>query len=280
MRTAGYAEPSVEEMEAKARAIRQHIVKVICNANVGHAGGSLSATDILTALYFKIMRIDPSNPDWSERDRFVLSKGHAATALYSTLAERGYLPVDELYTFATIDSQLQTHPALGKPAGVEFSTGPLGQGLSAAIGMALGAKLDGKDFRVYALLGDGEIQEGQIWEAAMFAAHHKVDNLTAILDYNCVQLSGRVCDIMEIAPVVDKWRAFGWRVFEVDGHSIRALIGTLQQAREVKGQPAILVAHTIKGKGVSFMEGKAEWHGKVPSEGQLCQALAELEEVR
>jgi transketolase len=270
------SEDVIKKLEEKAKLVRRHIVTMIAQAQVGHPGGSLSAADILTALFFHVLRIDPQNPEWEDRDRFVLSKGHAASALYATLAERGYFPVDRLSAFGRIDSALQVHPDKNKVPGVEASTGALGQGLSIALGMALGGRLDGKDFRVYALLGDGEIQEGQIWEAAMCAAHYKVDSLTAILDYNGIQLMGPIPTIMEIAPVRDKWCSFGWKVLEIDGHNMKEIVKALESAREVKGRPTMVVAHTIKGKGVSFMEATHEWHGRPLTQEELSQALAEL----
>jgi transketolase len=267
----------VERLEGIARTIRCHIVRTISNAGVGHPGGSLSETDILTVLYFHTMKLDPKRPDWEERDRFVLSKGHGAAGLYATLAERGFFSTDLLKTFGCIDSCLQVHPDMHLVPGVEMSTGALGQGLSVALGIALAARLDGKGFRVYCLVGDGESQEGQIWEAAGAAAHFKVDNLTAILDYNGVQLMGPVSKIMEIAPVADKWRAWNWNVIEADGHDVRQLASALEAARAIKGGPTIVIARTVKGKGVSFMEGQSAWHGKAPSKEQLAQALTELQ---
>ncbi|OGF59126.1 MAG: transketolase [Candidatus Fischerbacteria bacterium RBG_13_37_8] len=267
----------IQDLEERAKIIRRHVVKVIHDAGVGHPGGSLSAVDILTVLYFHTLRIDPDNPNWEDRDRFILSKGHASSALYSTLAERGFFSTDLLSTFGRINSRLQVHPDMRKLPGIEASTGALGQGLSIAIGMALGARLDKKDLQIYVLLGDGEIQEGQIWEAAMSAAHYKVDSLTAILDYNGVQLMGPVSAIMEVAPVKEKWVAFGWNVIEIDGHSIKEIINSFDQARAFKGKPTIILANTVKGKGCSFMEGKCEWHGKTPSNEELCRALSELE---
>lgn len=266
----------VEKLEENAKKVRSHIVEMICNAQVGHPGGSLSATDILVALYFHIMNIDPKNPDWENRDRFVLSKGHAATALYSTLAERGFFPVDLLYTFGNIDSMLQVHPDKNKTPGVDASTGALGQGFSIALGMAMGAKLDGKKYWVYALIGDGEMQEGQIWEAAMSASHYKVTNLITILDYNKVQLMGPVSKIIEVSPVRDKWLSFGWNVIEIDGHDIKEIINSIEKAKNYKEKPTIIIAHTIKGKGISFMEGKHEWHGKAPCREELEIALKEI----
>ncbi|MGC8787590.1 MAG: transketolase [Anaerolineae bacterium] len=270
------SDEQIRYLEETARRIRCHVVRTISEAGVGHPGGSLSEADILTALYFHVMKIDPKRPDWEERDRFVLSKGHGAAGLYATLAERGFFPIDWLKTFGRIDSRLQVHPDMHLVPGVEVSTGALGQGLSVALGMALAARLDGKGIHVYCLIGDGENQEGQIWEAAEAAAHYKVDNLTVILDYNGVQLMGPLKEVMEIAPIADKWRSFNWAVMEVNGHDMRQLITALETIREVKGQPHIVIAHTIKGKGVSYMEGQSAWHGKAPNQEQLAQALAEL----
>ncbi len=269
----------IKKLNDIARDIRRGIVKTIGNAQVGHIGGSLSAVDILTVLYFYILRIDPYNPRWEERDRFVLSKGHGAAALYSTLAKRGYFSSKLLDTFGKINSRLQVHPDMHKVPGIEISTGALGQGFSVAIGMALGANLEHKDIRVYVLIGDGESQEGQIWEGAMSAAHYKLDNLTAILDYNRVQLLGPVSEIMEVSPLTDKWRAFGWEVIEVDGHNVPQIIESLEKTKKIKNKPSIIIAHTIKGKGVSFMEGKASWHGKAPNKEEMEKALKELGDI-
>jgi transketolase len=267
----------VAQLEEIARRIRMRIVQTISTCGVGHPGGSLSAADILTTLYFHTLRIDPTNPGMPERDRFVLSKGHAASALYATMAERGFFPVEQLQTFGCIDSALQVHPDMHLLPGIEASTGALGQGISIALGMALAARLDGLTARIFCLLGDGECQEGQVWEAAEAAAHYRVDNLTVILDYNGVQLMGPLAEIMNMEPMAAKWRAFNWEVFELDGHDIRQIVQALQQARAVKGKPCILIAHTVKGKGVSFMEGQSAWHGKPPSEQELAQALIELQ---
>lgn len=269
----------IKKLEEKAKVIRCHIVRMICNAQVGHPGGSLSAADILTVLYFHALNIDPKNPNWEERDRFVLSKGHAATALYSTLAERGFFSVDLLSTFGQVGSLLQVHPDKNKVPGVDASTGALGQGLSIALGMALGTRLGGKKYWVYALIGDGEMQEGQIWESAMSAAHYKVTNLITILDYNKVQLMGPVSKIIEISPVRDKWNSFGWNVIEIDGHNISQIISSIEEAKKFKEKPTIIIAHTIKGKGVSYMEGKYEWHGKAPSKKELEIAIKDLTRV-
>lgn len=247
-------------------------------AKSGHPGGSLSAVEILTVLYFREMRVRPQEPHWAERDRFVLSKGHAAPVLYGTLAEKGYFPKEELLGLRQTGRMLQGHPDMKRIPGVDMSTGSLGQGLSAANGMALAGKLDQKDYRVYVLLGDGEMAEGQVWEAAMAAAHFKLDNLTAILDFNGLQIDGRTDEVMSSAPLPEKWHAFGWNVVEVDGHDIVALQGALAEAKTVKGRPTILIAKTIKGKGVSFMENAVAWHGAAPNAEQGEQGLQELRE--
>ncbi len=267
---------TIPELEEKARTVRQHIVRMTAAAASGHPGGSLSATDILTALYFNILRLDPANPHWPGRDRFVLSKGHAAPALYAVLAERGFFPVTELGSLRRMGSRLQGHPDMKVTPGVEASTGSLGQGLSYAVGLALAGKLDQATWRVYALLGDGETQEGQIWEAAMAAAHYRLDNLTAFLDYNGLQIDGPVEKVMSIAPVEKKWRAFGWKVISIDGHDLGAILRAAAEAAKVQGQPAMIVARTVKGRGVSFMENRPEWHGKAPNAEQLETALQEL----
>lgn len=270
-------EAKLQELVRKANTIRQHIIRMVGEAKSGHPGGSLSAADIVTTLYFHEMRIRPEEPQWPDRDRFVLSKGHAAPVLYAALAEKGFFPVDELHTLRKINSRLQGHPSMKHLPGVEMSTGSLGQGLSTAVGMALAGKIDRKDFRVYALLGDGEIQEGQIWEAAMAAAHYKLDNLVGILDHNGLQIDGPTCEVMSPEPVADKWQAFGWHVVVIDGHDFKQIISALQEARRVKGKPAMIIANTVKGKGVSFMENEVGWHGSAPDAEQVQQALAELQ---
>lgn len=266
----------LNELRFKAKAIRRHIIKMTGEAGSGHPGGSLSAADIVTALYFRVMRLDPENPSWPERDRFVLSKGHAAPLLYAALAERGFFSVSELITLRKLGSPLQGHPDMRKVPGVEMSTGSLGQGLSAANGMALAGKLDGRNYRVYVLLGDGESQEGQIWEAAMAAAHYRLDSVTAFLDYNGFQIDGPVKEVMSPEPVADKWRAFGWHVIEIDGHDFEQILSAVEEARDVKGRPTMVVAKTVKGKGVSFMEDQVDWHGVAPNAEQVKKALAEL----
>jgi transketolase len=266
------------ELKRIANVIRQDIISMLVPAKSGHPGGSLSAADIVATLYFKEMRINPQEPNWADRDRFVLSKGHAAPVLYAALAEKGYFPKDELQGLRQTGHMLQGHPDMKRTPGVDMSTGSLGQGLSAANGMALAGKLEKKDYHVYALLGDGEMAEGQVWEAAMAAAHYKLDNLTAILDFNGLQIDGTTDSVMSTAPLADKWRAFCWHVIEVSGHDIDALQKAFAEAKQVKGKPTILIAKTVKGKGVSFMEDQAGWHGNAPNAEQAEQALKELRE--
>jgi transketolase len=249
---------------------------MLAAAGSGHPGGSLSAVEILCALYFRIMRHNPQDPAWPDRDRFVLSKGHGVPVLYAVLAECGYLPVEELVTLRKMGSRLQGHSFAGSPPGVEMSAGSLGQGLSYCVGQALAARLDGRDSRVYCLLGDGELDEGQVWEAAMAAAHYSLDNLTAIVDRNGVQNDDFCANVMRTDPLPDKWQAFGWHVQEVDGHDLSQVIEALEMAKEVRGRPSVIIAQTVKGKGVSFMENSAEWHGKAPNPEQTERALAEL----
>lgn len=267
----------IRELEAIARKVRRHTVRMIYEAGSGHPGGSLSAIDIMVALYFHVMRHDPKKPDWPERDRFVLSKGHAAPALYSILAEAGYFPVEDLWTLRKLGSRLQGHPCMRKTPGVEMSTGSLGHGLPAGNGMALAAKLDRKLYRIYVVCGDGEMDVGEIWEAAMLAAHYKLDNITVYLDRNKLQLDGPTEKIMSLEPLADKWKAFGWHVLEINGHNMKEIIHATNEARSVKGKPTIIICHTIKGKGVSFMEGSLHFHGKAPSPQEYEQAMKELE---
>ncbi len=268
---------SEAEMEAIAKRLRRHIITMTGKAGSGHPGGSLSAVEILTALYFKVLRHNPSDPQWSDRDRFILSKGHAAPLLYGTLAECGYFPVAELPTLRQMDSRLQGHTDRTITPGVEMSAGALGQGLSFGIGTALAGRLDEQNYRVYVLLGDGECDEGQVWEAAMAAAHFKVDNLAAIVDNNGQQIDGWNRDVMNLDPFPTKWQAFGWKVIEVDGHSLSQLTQAFNKAKQVKGQPTVIIAHTIKGKGVSFMENNPDFHGTAPNAIEVELALKELE---
>ncbi len=268
---------SEAEMKAIAKRLRRHIITMTGKAGSGHPGGSLSAVEILTTLYFRVLRHKPLAPQWTNRDRFILSKGHAAPLLYATLAECGYFPIDELLTLRQMDSRLQGHTDRTLTPGVEMSAGALGQGLSFAIGVALAGRLNSKDYRVYVLLGDGECDEGQVWEAAMAAAHFKVDNLVAIVDNNGQQIDGWNRDVMNLDPFPSKWQAFGWHVIEVDGHDFTQLTQAFNQAKLVKGQPTVIIAHTIKGKGVSFMENNPDFHGKAPTAGEVKLALKELE---
>ena len=263
----------IAELEEKARKLRVSIVKTLHKSQSGHTGGSLSAMDMVTALYFYKMRHNPADPGWEGRDRFVLSKGHAAPAQYVALAEAGYFPVEDLMMLRRLGSHLQGHPDSKSTPGVEVPTGSLGQGLSMAVGMALGLRLDGKANRVYALLGDGELQEGQVWEAAMAGGHYRLDNLCAMVDANALQIDGEVAKVMNVAPIADKFRAFGWNALEIDGHNMAAITDSLDMAETVKGKPTVIVAHTVKGKGVSFFENKASYHGVPPSDEELPRAL-------
>ena len=267
---------SIDELEAMAKKLRRHIIEMIGHAGSGHPGGSLSAADIVTCLYFNILRHDPDNPKWVDRDRFILSKGHAAPVLYSALAEAGYISVESLDTLRKINSILQGHADSHHTPGVELTAGSLGQGLSFSIGVALAGRLSSKTYRVYTLLGDGECDEGQVWEAAMAAAHFKVDNLTAIVDNNGLQIDGWNKDVMNLDPFNDKWKAFGWHVIDIDGHSISQILEAFKEAQSIKGKPSVIIAHTIKGKGVSFMENQAGFHGKAPDVEQVKIALEEL----
>jgi transketolase len=268
---------STAELKEMAKKLRRHVITIIATAGSGHPGGSLSAADIITALYFKVLRHDPENPNWSERDRFILSKGHAAPILYAALAEAGYFPVAELATLRKLDSRLQGHTDRNLTPGVEMSAGSLGMGLSFAIGVALAARLDSKTYRTYVLLSDGECEEGETWEAALAAAHFKLDNLTAIVDCNGMQLSGWTRDIMNLEPLTHKWQAFGWHTIDIDGHDFDQILTACQGAENIKGKPTIIVARTIKGKGVSFMENNAVFHGKAPTSEEAERALKELE---
>lgn len=256
--------------------IRKDIVSMIHEAKSGHPGGSLSAVEILTALYFDEMNIDPTNPKMEDRDRFVLSKGHAAPVLYATLAQRGYFDKEELKGLRKMGRMLQGHPDMKGTPGVEMSTGSLGQGFSVACGMAMASKLDNAPWRVYALLGDGECQEGIVWEAAMSAAHYKLDNMTAFLDYNGLQIDGNTDDVMSLGSIVDKFKAFGWNVIEIDGHDFDQIFAAIDMAKSTIGKPTMIIAKTIKGKGVSFMENQAGWHGNAPNDEHLRIALEEL----
>lgn len=267
----------VRSLEARAKDLRREILKMLTEAGSGHTGGSLSAADIVTALYFYKMKHNPTAPKWEERDRFILSKGHAAPVLYAALALSGYFDRQMLRTLRKLGSPLQGHPCSKKLPGVEISTGSLGQGLSIANGIAMGLKIDKSGSRVYCLLGDGEIQEGQIWEAAMTAAHYRLDNLCAFIDNNGLQIDGHCCDVMHIEPIVSKWESFGWNVMDINGHDMKAIVDALNSAETVKHKPTMIVARTIKGKGVSFFEGKVEYHGIAPTSEELEMAMKELE---
>jgi len=270
-------EERTKRLEEIALKIRRHIIRDIYEAGSGHPGGSLSATEIITALYFYIMRHDPKKPKWENRDRFVLSKGHSCPALYAALAESGYFDVKELLTLRKLDSRLQGHPSMKTP-GIDICTGSLGQGLSVAVGMALGARLDSRLYRVFVLLGDGELQCGEVWEAAMAAAHYKLGNITAIVDRNRLQIDGNTETIMSLEPLPFKFKAFGWHVTEVSGHDFNEIIDAIEKGFKIKGKPKVIIAHTTKGKGVAFMEGSVAFHGKPPNDEQFKIAMKELGE--
>ena len=291
---------SIEELQAIARRIRRHIIQMTLAAQSGHPGGSLSCADILTALYFRVMRHDPKNPHWPERDRLIVSKGHATPGVYGALAEAGYFPTEELLTFRKLGSRLQGHTIMHNPPGVEMSAGALGMGLSFSLGQALAGRLDGRDYHVFCLLSDGDCEEGQTWEAMAACAHHRTDNLTAIVDRNHIQNDGfsdylrwqdgdpprrpggwvreddHTVNILSLEPFADKWRAFGWRVWHIDGHDFGAITGALEESKAHKGQPTVVICETIKGKGISYMENNPDFHGKAPTPEQAEQALREL----
>lgn len=265
----------IKELEAKAKQIRRLIVQMLAKAGSGHPGGSLSATDLITALFFAVLRHNPKEPSWPERDRFHMSKGHCCPLWYAVLAESGYFPEEKLWTLRQLGSILQGHPDRRAP-GVDVASGSLGQGLSVGLGMNLAAKLDKKDYRTYILIGDGEIQEGNIWEAAMACAHFRCGNLCAILDYNGFQIDGKTCHVMELEPLAAKWQAFGWHTIEINGHDMKDILSAYAEAAAVKDKPSIIIAHTIKGKGVSFMENICDFHGRAPTQEEAQQALKEL----
>lgn len=267
------------ELAIIANKVRKNALTGVYNAASGHPGGSLSIADVLTYLYFEVMNVDPKNPKNPDRDRFVLSKGHTAPALYSVLAEKGFFPADDIKTLRKVDSYLQGHPDMNKVPGVDMSTGSLGQGVSAAGGMALAAKLDKKDYRVYTILGDGELEEGQVWEQAMFAAHYKLDNLTAFIDFNGLQIDGDITKVMNPTPIDKKFEAFGWHVIVTDAHDFDALESAVAEAKATKGKPTAIIMNSVKGKNVSFMENNAGWHGAAPNEEQYNQAIAELDKI-
>jgi len=267
---------SVEELNAKAKMFRRQILEMTFAAGSGHPGGSMSSIDIVTALYYNVLRIDPKNPNWPDRDRFVLSKGHVCPAVYAVLADLGFFPREALMTLRKSGSILQGHPDMHKTPGIEMSTGSLGQGLSVSCGMALAARLDSKSYRVYCLMGDGEVQEGNIWEGAMLASHLKLDNLTAILDRNRLQIDGNTEQVMSLEPLPDKWRAFGWNVLEIDGHDMHQILDSLNLAKRTKNRPTIIIANTVKGKGVSFMENQVGFHGRALTKEEMAKAMEEL----
>ncbi len=267
----------IKELKLHAANVRKMALEAVYSANAGHPGGSLSIADILTYLYMEEMNINPSDPKWADRDRFVLSKGHCSPALYGILAERGFIPKEDIKTFRHAESYLQGHPEMKGVPGVDMSTGSLGQGISAACGMAKAAKLDGKEYRVYAALGDGECEEGQVWEAAMFAAHYELDNLTAFLDFNGLQIDGDITKVMNPTPFDKKFEAFGWNVITIDAHDYEQIADAIAKAKATKGKPTLVLAKSTKGKGVSFMENKAEWHGAAPNQEQYETAIAELD---
>lgn len=269
--------PDILDLKRKAVEIRKDILKMLTMAGSGHTGGSLSIVEILVALYYYKMRHNPDDPNWADRDRLLLSKGHACPALYAVLANLGYFSKDKLWTLRKLGSQLQGHPQRGL-AGIEISSGSLGQGLSIANGIALAARLDKRNFRVYCLMGDGETNEGQVWEAAMTAAHYKLDNVCGIIDFNKLQIDGFCCEVKDMAPFIHKWRDFGWNTIETDGHSIEDIMNALDEAEKFKGKPTVIIAHTVKGKGVSFVENKVEWHGIAPKKEEYEKALKELDE--
>ena len=270
------SQEEARRLRSVATAIRKSILRQLYDGGGGHGGGAFSGVEILTVLYFNVLNIDPARPDWQERDRFVMSKGHACPAWYSVLAEKGYFPKEALKTARQVGSILQGHPDMKKTPGVDMTTGSLGQGFSAALGIALAARVRQMSYRTYALLGDGELDEGQVWEAAMAAAHFRVDSLTAIVDRNRLQVDGDVREIMALEPLAEKWRAFGWHVIEINGHDVSEIHRALGDARETQGRPTVIIAHTVKGKGVSFMEGDPRWHSAHLSKEELDQALAEL----
>lgn len=269
----------IRELSIIANKVRKHTLTAVYSANSGHPGGSLSIAEVLTLLYFEKMNIDPKNPKMENRDRLVLSKGHTSPALYGVLAERGFIPADDIKTFRKTDSYLQGHPDMKHIPGVDMSTGSLGQGVSAAGGMALAAKIDNKDYRVYAILGDGELEEGQVWEQAMFAAHYKLDNLTIFVDFNGLQIDGDIKKVMNPTPIDKKFEAFGWNVLVVNAHDFEELSDAIEKAKECKGKPTAIIMESIKGKNVSFMENKAEWHGSAPNKEQYEQGIKELDEI-
>jgi transketolase len=270
---------TTKELKLVAAKARKLCVEAVYTAASGHPGGSLSSADIMTALYFSKMRVDPANPHWEDRDRFVLSKGHCSPALYAVLALKGFFPVEDVKTFRSIDGHMSGHAEMRKIKGIDMSTGSLGQGISAAVGMAMAGKLDKKDYRVYAILGDGEIEEGQVWEAAMAANKYKLDNLCAFVDVNGLQIDGPTCEVMPTEPIDEKFAAFGWNVIKIDGHNFDEILSALDAAEACKGKPTMILAKTVKGKGVSYMENNVSWHGKAPSAAEYEIAAGELDKI-
>lgn len=266
----------VQRLNNITNSIKYEIINMIYLAKSGHPGGSLSAASIISVLYFHVMRIDPKSPQWDDRDRFILSKGHACPVLYAALALRGFFPREDLSTLRQLNSSLQGHPDMRKTRGVDMTTGSLGQGLSVGIGMALGAKLDNKDYRVYVMLGDGELDEGQVWEAAMFAAKYKLNNILVIIDCNKLQIDGTTEKVMPLEPLVDKWKAFRWNVVEVNGHNVDEILTAMKKFKLTRNMPTVIIAHTVKGKGVSFMENNPDWHGRVLNKQEYEQAIKEI----
>ena len=270
-----YSDKQIKELELKAKQVRRLIIEMLAKAGSGHPGGSLSSADMITALYFGVMRYKADQPHWPQRDRFHMSKGHCCPLLYAVLAEAGFFPKDKLWFLRQLGSILQGHPDRRTP-GVEAASGSLGQGLSVGLGMSLALRMDKMDSRVYVLMGDGETQEGNIWEAAMACAHYKCDNLCGMLDYNGFQIDGKIKDIMGMEPIIAKWQAFGWHVIEIDGHNMGQILSAYDQAKSIKGKPTIIIGHTIKGKGVSFMENVVDFHGRAPTKEEAEKALKEL----
>ncbi|TBR15706.1 transketolase [bacterium] len=271
-----HSDADIKKLEDRAKQVRRLIVRMLAKAGSGHPGGSLSSADLITALYFSVLKYKSQEPLWQDRDRFHISKGHCCPLWYAALVEAGYIPEEKLWTLRQLGSLLQGHPDRRTP-GIEAASGSLGQGLSVCVGMSLAAKIDKRDYRVYCLMGDGEIQEGNIWEAAMSAAHYKCDNLCGMLDYNGFQIDGKTKDIMNLEPIIDKWRSFGWHTIEINGHDMRQILSAYDEAKTVKGKPTIIIAHTIKGKGVSFMENVVDFHGRAPTKEEAEKALKELE---
>jgi len=274
-----YDETTIAALERKARELRRDVVQMIHRAGSGHPGGSLSSADIISALYFSRLNVDPKRPEWPQRDRFILSKGHAAPLLYAALARRGFFPIEDLSTLRRIGSHLQGHPDRLKTPGVEMTSGALGHGLAVGAGLALGAKRQNARWWTYVLMGDGELQAGVVWEGALIAAKYRLNNLTAIVDQNDVQLDGPVHEILPLEPLTEKWRAFGWAVIEIDGHNIRQILEAFDEAQHIHDRPTVVIAHTVKGRGISYMEGLAKWHGRAPTDEELMVALQELQDA-